>query len=105
MKEETEVEMLGLDMNMTGVAGLNMDMDVGLGTEGTSSLFGFGNTQTIESTSGGFTATWLDGFGSGSVFDYTTLLEGLDVVPAMQTDSSATPVMPMSLGSSGVQVV
>ncbi|ESK94371.1 x-box binding protein 1 [Moniliophthora roreri MCA 2997] len=105
VKEETEVEMLGLDMNMTGVAGLNMDMDVGLGTEGTSSLFGFGNTQTIESTSGGFTATWLDGFGSGSVFDYTTLLEGLDVVPAMQTDSSATPVMPMSLGSSGVQVV
>uniref|UniRef100_A0A0W0F022 X-box-binding protein 1 n=1 Tax=Moniliophthora roreri TaxID=221103 RepID=A0A0W0F022_MONRR len=72
--------------------GLGISMDLGL--EG---ITGFGNMDTIESTEGGFTATWLEG--GDNLFDYTTLLlEGV-------ADSSAPPMMPlMSLLSESVEV-
>lgn len=73
--------------------GLGLDVDMGLGLEG---MTAFGNMDTIESTEGGFTATWLD---SGNLFDYTTmLLEGV-------ADSSAPSMMPlMSSLSESVEV-
>ncbi|KAJ8076378.1 hypothetical protein PM082_000799 [Marasmius tenuissimus] len=59
--------------------GLGMDVDMLNGNL-------FEENATIDSPSGGFTATWLD--------DYTTsLLEGFapSTVTALQLDSSATP--------------
>ncbi|KAL0072315.1 hypothetical protein AAF712_000077 [Marasmius tenuissimus] len=81
---ETKLSSLGIDLDEMGMAngdgfGLGMDVDMLNGNL-------FEENATIDSPSGGFTATWLD--------DYTTsLLEGFapPTVTALQLDSSATP--------------
>ncbi|KAK7041514.1 hypothetical protein VNI00_009384 [Paramarasmius palmivorus] len=101
MKQGTEVDMLGMGMDMASLEGFGVGLGIDMSTEGTSGLV---TNETIVSTSGGFTATWLGKYDDGQDLDYNALLQGLESIPVLQSDSSAASVTPLDLGSSGVQV-